>query len=99
MLLLIRPKITQQPQSLTVAVEQRASLSVAADGTRPLAYRWVKNSTTYLPFEPEKPSLVFDSVVFTNAGRYRVAITNAGVRKHRRASRRGPAADEPGGAT
>ena len=41
----VAPQITTQPQSATVTAGQTATFSVAATGTAPLSYQWMKNST------------------------------------------------------
>ena len=41
----VAPSITSQPASQTVAVGQAATFSVAAAGTAPLSYKWMKNGT------------------------------------------------------
>jgi hypothetical protein len=42
----VAPAITTQPASQTVTAGQTASFSVAATGTAPLSYQWMKNGTT-----------------------------------------------------
>ncbi|HEV2228802.1 MAG TPA: immunoglobulin domain-containing protein [Steroidobacteraceae bacterium] len=41
----VAPQISSQPQNTTVAAGQTASFSVAATGTAPFTYQWMKNST------------------------------------------------------
>ena len=41
----VAPAITTQPASQTVTAGQTASFSVAATGTAPLSYQWMKNGT------------------------------------------------------
>jgi hypothetical protein len=41
----VAPKITTQPQSVTVTAGRTATFSVGASGTAPLSYQWKKNGT------------------------------------------------------
>jgi glucuronoarabinoxylan endo-1,4-beta-xylanase len=43
---LVAPLVTSQPVSQEVAVGQSATFSVAAKGTAPLAYQWMKNGSS-----------------------------------------------------
>jgi hypothetical protein len=75
LVVLAKPAITQQPQSRTVTLGEAVILSVQAEGTQPMYYRWRKNGATYL--WPGESSLTMPRVVLTNAGQYDVVVTNA----------------------
>lgn len=68
------PSIYRQPQAVQGEVGQIVVLSVGANGTAPLAYAWYKDSGT----EPvgTGPALVFSPFAATDAGNYRVTVTN-----------------------
>jgi len=78
------PAITQQPVSLTRAVGESASLSVAASGTAPLAYRWqqlIGNTWTDLANGGRLSGVTTASLTISNlqsgdAGQYRAVVTN-----------------------
>ena len=74
--LLGKPVLTQQPASQVVAVGQTVTLTLAAQGTLPMGYRWLKNGATLVPFEIGGPTLLLTNVGLTNAGTYKAAITN-----------------------
>lgn len=73
------PVITQQPANLSVASGQRASFTVVASGTAPLAYQWQRNgadiagatSAAYsvAATAPIDSGAVFRAVVSNTAGR------------------------------
>src|ERR1700688_1612862 len=42
----VAPTIMTQPASQTVMIGQTATFSVAASGTAPLSYQWMKNAAT-----------------------------------------------------
>ncbi len=68
-------RIVFQPVSLTVTQATVASMSVQAAGVPPFAYQWFFGA---LPVaDATNPVLTFASVDFTNAGTYRVIVTNA----------------------
>ncbi len=68
-------RIVFQPVSLTVTQATVASLSVQAAGLPPFSYQWFFGS---LPLDgATNDVLTFSSVDFTNAGNYRVVVTNA----------------------
>ena len=72
------PSITTQPQSLTVAVGTTTNFFVGATGDAPLNYFWSFNTNT--PVGGNSNSLALINIQTTNAGSYRVIITNsAGV--------------------
>jgi len=69
------PTITNQPVSLTNNVSSNATFSVTA-GTAPLNYQWYYNTNTAL-LNATNTSLTLTNIQFTNAGNYRVIITNS----------------------
>jgi hypothetical protein len=69
------PFITAQPQSLTVAQGTPATFSVTAGGDSPLAYQWQFNTTNISGATDS--SFAITSAQGTDAGSYRVKITNA----------------------
>ena len=69
------PVITDKPQDQTVMVGSSVTLSVAAVGSPPMAYRWQRNGV-------DLPGATNDALVFSNAqpadsGSYQVWISNA----------------------
>ena len=70
------PVITNQPASLTNSVGSNATFSVTAGGTAPLGYQWYFNTNTALP-NAIAASLTLTNIQLTNAGYYRVIITNS----------------------
>jgi pectate lyase len=70
------PAITTQPSSQNVAVGQNATFTVSATGTAPLYYQWYFNTNTPLP-GANQSSLTVTNAQTTNAGAYRVLITNS----------------------
>ncbi len=69
------PSITTHPVNTGVAIGQPASFSVSALGTAPLTYQWQKNGVNI----PGATSASFQiaSIVATDAGQYRVIVTNS----------------------
>lgn len=75
---LVPPSITAQPQSRSNNAGSTASFSVAATGTAPLFYQWSRDGGA-LPAQTNA-SLVLTNVQSTQAGTYRVTVSNsAGV--------------------
>jgi hypothetical protein len=72
--ILFPPSITVQPRSQTVAVYNSATLSVSNSGTPPFGYQWFFNAAP-LP-DRTNDAIVFPAVDATNAGSYRVVVTN-----------------------
>ena len=70
------PTITNQPASLTNTVGSNPTLSVTAGGTAPLSYQWYFNTNTSL-LNMTNSSLTLTNIQLTNAGYYRVSITNS----------------------
>lgn len=70
-----KPNITNQPQSLTVAVGATANFLVGASGTAPLDYFWSLNTNT--PVGNDSSSLTLLNVQLGDAGNYRVVVSNS----------------------
>ncbi len=70
------PVITNQPASLTNNVGSNPNFSVTAGSIAPLSYQWYFNTNTALP-NATNVSLTLTNVQLSNAGYYRVAITNS----------------------
>jgi len=70
------PAITTQPQSITVTESNTASFTVVASGSPTLRYQWYFNSATSLA-GATNASLVLSPARATNAGDYRVVVTNS----------------------
>ena len=75
-----QPSITNQPQSCTNGVGTTATFTVTATGTEPLAYQWQKQD--YLLNITDlagctNATLVLTNVQTSQAGYYRVVVTNA----------------------
>ncbi len=69
------PSITRQPQSQTLALGDRLSLDAAVTGLSPLAYQWFRND---IPLSgATAASLVILETSSTDAGSYRVSVSNA----------------------
>ena len=70
------PTISSQPVSVTNLVGGTTNFSVAAGGTGPLFYQWYFNTNT-AQLNATNSSLSLTNIQLTNAGYYRVVITNA----------------------
>ncbi len=70
------PAITNAPASLGLWPGNTATFTVGADGTAPLSYQWWFNSTNRL-LEATNAIWTVNNVQSTNAGSYRVVVTNA----------------------
>jgi hypothetical protein len=70
----VPPSISTQPQNFTNVVGLNANFSVTADGTAPLRYQWLFNSTP-LPARTNA-TLLFPIAATNEAGNYSVIITN-----------------------
>lgn len=68
------PRITRQPQGLTVMLGQIASLTVGASGTEPLHYQWLKDATNLVNATNAVLSLA--DVSTNDAGAYSVVVAN-----------------------
>jgi hypothetical protein len=69
------PAITTQPVSQTIPLGGTATFTVAATGTGTLTYQWVKNGAAITGANAATLSLT--SVQATDAGGYRVVVSNA----------------------
>jgi uncharacterized repeat protein (TIGR01451 family) len=67
--------VVVQPTNQTVVAGGTAMLSVIADGTPPLSYRWSFNGTNLA--QATNSVLVITNVQLANAGTYAVALSNA----------------------
>ncbi len=68
------PFVTGQPQPLLVAAQTAVTLSVAANGTAPLAYRWQKDNSVL--HQQTNATLLLRSPQTKDSGKYTVVITN-----------------------
>ena len=68
------PSLTRQPTNLTVLVGTPATISVVATGAAPLFYQWYKDEGL-IP-NATNLSYLLPSAGLTNAGFYRVTVTN-----------------------
>jgi hypothetical protein len=68
-------QITAQPQGATVVTGSTAGFTVSAVSTLPLSYQWQRNGENLLG--ATSPALSLPNVRLTNAGTYRVIISNA----------------------
>ncbi|MEY4004730.1 MAG: hypothetical protein RLZZ221_826, partial [Verrucomicrobiota bacterium] len=69
------PALARQPQTQTVNVGARASLSVTAYATGPFTYQWRKNGSAISGATAD--TLVFSSSAVSDSGDYSVAVTNS----------------------
>ncbi len=67
--------ITQSPTSQTASAGSNAIFTVSASGTPPLSYQWLFNGAVI--DGATMTELILTEVQPTNAGRYRVAVTNS----------------------
>ena len=70
------PGITNNPANVTVNAGSNATFSVTSGGTAPLSYQWYFNTNTAV-LNATNATLTLTNVQLSNAGYYRVAITNA----------------------
>jgi uncharacterized delta-60 repeat protein len=68
------PSITQQPANQTVVEGSTASFTVTATGTAPLSYQWQKDGANLNG--QTSATLTLASVELTDAGHYRVIVSN-----------------------
>jgi hypothetical protein len=71
----IPPGIQTQPHGVTVIQGQNTCLSVVATGTPPFSYQWKQNNTALAGATNSVLNLT--NVQTTNAGHYKVVVTNA----------------------
>lgn len=69
------PALARQPQTQTVNVGARASLSVTAYATGPFTYQWRKNASAIAGATAD--TLVLSSASVSDSGDYTVAVTNS----------------------
>lgn len=69
------PALARQPQTQTVNVGARASLSVTAYATGPFTYQWRKNGSAIAGATAD--TLVLSSAAVSDSGDYTVAVTNS----------------------
>ncbi|MSU61884.1 MAG: hypothetical protein EXS31_05725 [Pedosphaera sp.] len=74
LVVLIRPLITIQPKSASVAKGQTASFSISATGSPPLTYVWKRNGAAVAGATDS--TLTLPSVAVANAGSYTVTVGN-----------------------
>jgi hypothetical protein len=70
----IKPSISGQPQSLTLFAGRRATLSVAAAGSEPLAYQWYQGGSAVA--NATNNTLSFNPATTNQQGDYTVVVTN-----------------------
>ena len=68
------PEIVQHPASRSVRPGKSATFAVTAKGTQPLSFQWQFRGTDLL--DATNAQLVIESVSKTNAGAYRVIVSN-----------------------
>ncbi len=73
---MLKPVIGGPPTSVTVLEGDDLILTVVADGTQPLGYRWRRGSSTVA--NTSEPLLTLSKAVLTNAGNYTVIVSNSG---------------------
>src|SRR5437867_9430113 len=69
-----QPSISKQPQSQYATVGLNAQFTVTAGGISPFSYQWQFNGANVI--SATNSSLSLTNVQFTNAGIYRVVVTN-----------------------
>ncbi len=74
------PRITTQPRSQTAAFGRQAILTVVASGAVPLRYQWRKGEVNVIDdgriSGSQKPALIINRAVLSDAGPYSVTVTN-----------------------
>ncbi len=71
------PRIVAQPVSRAIDAGQSTSFTVAVAGTTPLAYQWQKLvATTWTNVGTNSATCTITAAATTNAGDYRVVVTN-----------------------
>ncbi len=70
------PKITAQSAGVLAALNDEVLFQVTATGPGPLTFVWQKNGADF-PGSPNAGSLALPSVALTDAGRYRVIVSNS----------------------
>jgi len=75
LVVLVKPSISTQPATQTVASGKAVAFSVAATGTAPFTYQWYKNSVAISGATSSSYSIA--AVSTSNAGSYMVKVTNS----------------------
>ena len=70
------PLISEQPQSQTIQIGSTVTLSVGAFASPPVSYQWQFNGANIVG--ATGPTLVLSILSATNAGAYRVIVSNVG---------------------
>lgn len=68
------PVISQQPASLSLFTQARASFNVQATGTSPFAYQWRKDGDDLV--DETNQTLTVNNLMLSDAGGYDVVVTN-----------------------
>jgi sugar lactone lactonase YvrE len=71
---LLPPVITAPPANQTAGLGSKATFTVTATGTQPLAYQWQVNGTNLT--EQKNSTLALTAVRWSDAGAYAVVVTN-----------------------
>lgn len=71
----VAPSITTQPTGLVIVPGATATFAVAATGTGPLAFQWMRNGINLVG--ATSPVLTLTNVSGADAGNYSVSVTNA----------------------
>jgi len=71
------PHISQQPESQTVLEGSATSIGLLARGSEPVYYYWYKDGVYDSTISITTGTLLFTSVVATNAGAYQIIVSNA----------------------
>src|SRR5262245_39119391 len=70
----VAPTILPQPEGQCVSFGANVTLTVVADGSLPLSYRWRLNSTNLV--SGTNASLTVSNVTFLRGGNYTVVVSN-----------------------
>ena len=71
------PHISQQPESQTVLEGSATSIGLLARGSEPVYYYWYKDGVYDSTISITTGTLLFPSVLATNAGAYQIIVSNA----------------------
>ena len=72
----VAPLVTTQPQDRVATLGTTTSFGVSASGSQPMSFQWFRNGASILG--ATNSTLIVASVQFSDAGTYRVRITNPG---------------------
>ncbi|HXJ55797.1 MAG TPA: lamin tail domain-containing protein [Verrucomicrobiae bacterium] len=77
-LALVKPVVTESPQSITALIGDTVTLRASASGTLPLSYRWRRNGATYTNFvlNSHTAILTLPNLQASQAAAYAVVISN-----------------------